>query len=82
MKVKALSARGYPIGEDHPRCRWSEKQLDALRAAVASGQSIRAAAAALGMSADTARDVMRGRRRAELPAAWAVYRGRRRVVVR
>ena len=81
-KTIAVSEAGRPVGADSPRAVWSEETVERLRAAVESGQTIAEAARALGMPYDTARDIVRGRRRSVLPARWVVVRddGRRRVL--
>lgn len=81
-KVIAVSAAGRALGEDAPRARWSERDVERVRALCAAGATIAEAARAVGMPYDTARDIVRGRRRGVLPAAWVSVRGRRRVVGR
>ena len=78
----AVSEAGRPLGADSPRAVWTDADVERLRAAVESGQTIADAARALGMPYHTARDIVRGRRRGVLPARWVVVRadGRRRVL--
>ena len=71
-KVVALSEKGWPMGEDSPRTRWSAAQVERVRALAASGIGIRAAAAAVGVPYETARAYVYGRRRGEIPARWVV----------
>lgn len=81
-KVIAVSEAGRPVGSDSPRAVWTDETVERLRAAVENGQTIADAARTLGMPYDTARDIIRGRRRGVLPARWVVVRadGRRRVL--
>ena len=81
-KVVAVSAAGRPVGADSPRARWSEEACDRVRAAAEAGRTIADAARAEGMPPSTARDIIRGRRRATLPVRWVVVGadGRRRTL--
>lgn len=81
-RVAAISERGYPIGEDNPRTRHSAKTVEKVRALVAGGASVGAAARAVGIPFNTARAYVYGRRRSEIPDAWAIYRGSKRYVCR
>lgn len=71
-RVIAVSEKGWPMGEDCPRTRWSAAQVERVRALAASGVGIRAAAAAVGVPYETARAYVYGRRRGEIPARWVV----------
>lgn len=81
-RVAALSDRGYPIGEDNPRTKHSAATVERVRALVAAGASVGAAARAVGVPFNTARAYVYGRRRSEIPSAWAIYRGCKRYVCR
>lgn len=81
-KTIAVSEAGRPVGEYSARARWSDADCDRLRALIDAGATIPAAARAVGMPFDTARDIVRGRRRAVLPARWVSVGsdGRRRIL--
>lgn len=79
-RVIAVSERGYPVGDDCPRTIYPDSTVRALLDRVAAGERLAAAAAALGVPYETARDWQRGRRRCAVPAGWILIdeRGRRR----
>lgn len=81
-KVVGVSAAGRPVGADSPRARWSDEACDRVRAAADAGRTIAEAARAEGMPPSTARDIIRGHRRAVLPVRWVVVGsdGRRRTL--
>lgn len=81
-KTIAVSEAGRALGADSPRAVWPDETIERLRADVESGRTIADAARALGMPYDTARDIVRGKRRGVLPARWVVVRadGRRRTL--
>lgn len=80
-KTIAVSAAGRPLGEDSARCRWSDDVVAGIRQRVAAGEAVAAAAAHYGVPYTTARDFIRCKRRAVLPAAWVTVRAGRRVSV-
>ena len=80
--MAALSERGWPIGEDNPKTRHSAETVEKVRALVSHGAQVKDAAAAAGVPYNTARAYVYGRRRADMPDAWAIYRGRKRYVCR
>ena len=80
-KTIAVSAAGRPVGEDSARCRWPDAVVEEIRRRVAAGETVTAAAARFGVPFGTARDFVRCRRRAVLPAGWVTVRAGRRVSV-
>lgn len=80
-KTIAISAAGRPLGEDSARCRWPDDVVEGIRQRVADGETVAAAGAHYGVPYTTARDFIRCRRRAVLPAAWVTVRAGRRVAV-
>ena len=80
-RTLVLSDSGRPCGESAPNARWTDDEIDALRALVAFGVPVARAAQVLGIPRRTARDVIEGRTRGA-PAAWMVVRCGRKTVVR
>ena len=80
-KTIAVSSAGRVLGEDSPRARWTDAEVNELRRQVEAGEDLKAVAAALGMPFETARDVVRYRRRATTPAGWVIIRDGRKIFV-
>jgi DNA-binding NarL/FixJ family response regulator len=66
-RMRAVNARGYYIGEDHPRAVLSNHEVDLVLQLLAEGLSQACIAAKMEISRRSVRDMASGRRRAQLP---------------
>ena len=65
MKLIAYSARGWRVGEDHPRAKYTNHEISLVLDLRAQGLAYREIAARLEMPWATVRDVCTGRIRSE-----------------
>ena len=69
-KLIAYNARGWRIGEDHGRAKYTDHEVTLALDLRAAGLSYRAIAAALEVPAPTVRAWCLGLCRSEIPAQW------------
>lgn len=69
-RMIAVNDRGRPIGEDHPRAKLSNHEVELVLALLAEGLSQRRVAVIMEISRRTVRDIQAGRTRAQLPMAY------------
>ena len=77
MKRKrvAVNEQGRRIGEGHPRAKLTDADVDLIHELAAAGLSCRVIASKFddikgGISWETVRDILRGRRRGQTAAHW------------
>ena len=72
MRTVGVTERGDRVGQDHPRAVLTDAEVLLVLAMHAEGWGYRRLAAKFEVSRASIRDVVKGRRRAMVPAAWRV----------
>lgn len=77
IELIPVGAKGWPIGEACSRTLHTDAEVSELLRRAASGESLRDAAAALGIPYETAKAYKQGKRRESIPSEWRPRRIKR-----
>ncbi len=74
-RLVAVNESGLRIGEDHPRAKLTDAEVERLRQLHAEGIGYRRLAVIFEVNRATVRDIVKFRTRAQTPTAWRAQGG-------